>query len=210
MSRPRAIRLLWVLLMGGGMWLSVTQVVVHSELSDLLPEGTTATQRLLLNQARSGLAGRILLLALEGGNPDELAQVSRAFSERLRANEHFTLVENGAQDVRPQRRGIVYESRFLLSPKVGPDTFSSDSLRRALEHRLDDLRSPLAPLVKETIPEDPTGEFVAILSAWSGGDRPGKHRSVWLSRDRSKALLLVETTARRCAGRAIRSKLRRA
>jgi predicted exporter len=195
MSRPRAIALLWVVLMGGGLWWSATRVIVHSELSDLLPEGTTATQRLLLNQARSGLAGRILLLALEGGNPDELAQASRAFSERLRANEHFTLVENGAQDVRPQRRGIVYESRFLLSPKVGPDTFSSDSLRRALEHRLDDLRSPLAPLLKETIPEDPTGEFVAILSAWSGGDRPGKYRSVWLSRDRSKALLLVEAKA---------------
>ena len=60
MSRMRAIALLWVVLMGGGLWLSATRVIVHSELSDLLPEGTTATQRLLLNQARSGLAGRIV------------------------------------------------------------------------------------------------------------------------------------------------------
>ena len=89
MSRERVIALLWVVLMAGGMWLSATHVVVHSELSDLLPEGTTATQRLLLTQVRSGLAGRLMLLALEGGSQDELAQVSRELSERLRAERTF-------------------------------------------------------------------------------------------------------------------------
>src|SRR5690349_14319734 len=195
MSRKHAIALLWVLLMAGGMWLSATQVAIHSELADLLPEGTTATQRLLLNQARSGLAGRLLLLAVEGGNVDALAEASREFSEQLRASGRFTLVENGAQSLLQQRGGIVFESRYLLSPMVGPDAFSRESLRRALENRLDDLRSPLASLVKTTIPEDPTGEFFAILSAWSGGDRPQKYRGVWLSKDRSKALLVVETHA---------------
>ena len=43
MNRNLSIPLLWVLLMAGGMWLSATHVSVHSELSDLLPEGTTAT-----------------------------------------------------------------------------------------------------------------------------------------------------------------------
>ena len=195
MSRGHGIAMLWVLLMAAGMWLAATQVAVHSELADLLPEGTTATQRLLLNQVRSGLAGRLLLLAVEGGAPDELAQASREFSERLRATGHFTLVENGAQDVRFREGDLIFESRYLLSPTIGRDAFSRDSLRRALEQRLDDLRSPLAPLVKATIPADPTGEFFAILSAWSGDDRPEKHRGVWVSKDRSKALLLVETKA---------------
>jgi predicted exporter len=195
MSRKHAIALLWVLLMAGGMWLSATQVAIHSELADLLPEGTTATQRLLLNQARSGLAGRLLLLAVEGGDIDALAEASRELTERLRASARVTLVENGAQNLTPQRRGIVFESRYLLSPMIGPDTFSREALRRALEHRLDDLRSPLAPLVKTTIPEDPTGEFFAIVSTWSGTDRPQKYHGVWLSKDRSKALLVVETKA---------------
>ncbi|HTL62877.1 MAG TPA: MMPL family transporter [Nitrospira sp.] len=195
MSRKHAIALLWVLLMAGGMWLSATHVAIHSELADLLPEGTTATQRLLLNQARSGLAGRLLLLGLEGGDVDALAEASRELSERLRASGRFTLVENGAQDIRQQRLGIVFESRYLLSPMVGPDAFSRESLRRALENRLDDLRSPLAPLVKTTIPEDPTGEFFAVVSTWSGADRPQTYRGVWFSKDRSKALMLIETKA---------------
>lgn len=195
MSRTSVIPLLWILLMAGGMWLSATHVAVHSELGDLLPEGTTATQRLLLTQVRSGLAGRLVLLALEGGNPDELAQASREFGERLRASEHFTLVENGAQDLMPQDRALVFRSRYLLSPRIGPDRFSPDSLRAALEQRLDDLRSPLAPLMKDTIPADPTGEFFTVMTAQFGEDRPAKHRGVWMSKDMSKALLLVETKA---------------
>ena len=195
MSRKHAITLLWAFVMACGLWLSATRVVVHSELGDLLPEGTTATQRLLLTQVRSGLAGRLILLALEGGNSDQLARASREFSERLRATGHFALVENGAQGLMPQDRAVLFGSRYLLSPAIGEASFSTASLRLALEQRLDDLRSPLAPLIKETIPADPTGEFFAIVSAWSGHDRPGKHRGVWVSKDHSKALLLVETHA---------------
>jgi hypothetical protein len=38
-----------------------------------------------------------VLMALDGGDPDELAEGSREFSRRLRGSGHFTLVENGAQ-----------------------------------------------------------------------------------------------------------------
>ena len=195
MNRKLSVPLLWVLLMAGGMWLSATLVSVHSELSDLLPEGTTATQRLLLTQVRSGPAGRLMLLALEGGGPDEMAQVSRELSERLRASGRFALVENGAQGLTPQERNIVFQTRYLLSPRVGREAFTSESLREALKERLDDLRSPLASLIKETIAADPTGEFLTIVSAWSAEDRPAKHRGIWISKDHSKALLVVETKA---------------
>ena len=62
MSGKHAIALLWALVMAYGLWLSATGVAVHSELADLLPDGTTATQRLLLTQVRTGLAGRLILL----------------------------------------------------------------------------------------------------------------------------------------------------
>ena len=195
MSRKHSIALLWVLMMAGGFWLSATQVAVHSELGDLLPEGTSATQRLLLSQVRSGLAGRLLLLALEGGNPDELAQVSRDFADRLTKSGNFALVANGTQGMTPQDHGLIFQYRYLLSPRVGREAFSTESLRDALQQRVDDLRSPLAPLIKETIAADPTGEFFTILSGWSADDRPAKHRGVWMSRDHSKALLLVQTKA---------------
>jgi predicted exporter len=194
MTRPPTIALLWLLVMAGGIWLSATHVSVRSELGDLLPEGTTATQRLLLTQVRSGLAGRVILLAITGGNPDALARTSKDFSGRLRASAHITLVENG-EGLMPQERDAVFQSRYLLSPAVGPDAFSTESLRAALQQRIDDLRSPLSALVKQAIPADPTGEFVAILAAWSGEQRPAAHRGVWMSKDRSKALLLVQTKA---------------
>src|SRR5688500_13719907 len=176
-----------------GLWLIMTNVAVHSELADLLPEGTTPTQRLLLTQVKRGMAGRLLLLAIEGGAPDELAESSRAFSERLRETGHFEAVANGSEASGMGDREIVFRSRYLLSPKIGPEAFSSESLRRELEQRLDDLRSPVAPLIKHTIREDPTGETLAILTASSHGERPDTHRGVWISRDRSKALLVAET-----------------
>ena len=195
MSRKYGLAILWALSMACGLWLVATRVAVHSELADLLPEGTTATQRLLLNQVRSGIAGRLMLLAIEGGNPDELARASKDFYERLLAGGHFNLIANGTQAATPQDRQILFRSRYLLSRQIGPDSFSAESLRRALEQRLDDLRSPLAPMIKETIPSDPTGEFMTILSVLSGQGGPAKHRGVWMSSDRSKALLLAETKA---------------
>lgn len=195
MNRRFGIIGLWALAMLCGMWLVSTRVAVHSELADLLPEGTTASQRLLLTQVRTGMAGRILLLAIEGGDPDTLAQASKAFGRRLLATGHFDVVENGAQVLAKSDQDVLFKSRYLLSPHMGPDAFSAESLRHALAQRLDDLRSPLAPLIKETIPGDPTGEFLSLLKDWSGQERAKKYRGVWMSGDHSKALLVAETTA---------------
>lgn len=195
MKRSFAIPLLWILSMAGAMWLSATHVAVHSELGDLLPEGTTATQRLLLTEVRSGLTGRLLLLALEGTDLDQLAEASWLFSERLRASGQVALVENGAQGMTPGERATIFQARYLLSPNIRAEVFSSESLREALERRLDDLRSPFAAVVKETIPADPTGEFLTLVSGWSSEASPAKHGGVWVSKDHSKALLLVQTRA---------------
>ena len=199
MSRRLGLRVvvlgIWTLAMACGLWLVTTRVAVHSELADLLPEGTTATQRLLLTQVRTGIAGRILLLAIDGGEPGALADASRAFSQRLLATGHFDVVGNGAQVLAKSDQDVLFKSRYLLSRHISPEAFSVESLRHALEQRLDDLRSPLAALIKETIPGDPTGEFLGILNDWSGREGPEKYRGVWMSGDHSKALLVAETKA---------------
>ena len=187
--------LVWVLLITGALWCIGTRLSVHSELSDLLPEGTTATQRLLLTQVRSGLAARLMLLAIEGSHPDELARLSKGLGEGLRENSQIDFVGNGTQSLSPEERQVLFRSRYLLSRTASADTFSADSLHVALEQRLDDLRSPLAPMMKEYIPTDPTGEFLGILQSWSGWEAPAKHRGVWMSADRRRALLVVETKA---------------
>ncbi|TKS60653.1 MAG: hypothetical protein EWM72_01203 [Nitrospira sp.] len=185
--------LVWVVLITGAFWFTATRLSVHSELGDLLPEGTTATQRLLLNQVRSGLAGRLMLLAIEGAQPDELARLSKALGDGLRGNAQIDFVGNGMQGLSPEERQVLFHSRYLLSPTVRAETFSIDSLHAALEQRLDDLRSPLAPMIKEYIPTDPTGEFIGILRSWSGWEAPAKHLGVWMSADRHRALMVVET-----------------
>jgi predicted exporter len=187
--------LVWVALITGALWFTATRLSVHSELGDLLPEGTTATQRVLLTQVRSGLAGRLMLLAIEGSHPDELARLSKALGEGLQKNSQIDFVGNGTQALSPEERQVLFRSRYLLSRTVDADTFSADSLHVALEQRLDDLRSPLGPMIKEYIPSDPTGGFLGILQSWSGWEAPAKHRGVWMSADRHRALLVVETKA---------------
>ncbi len=193
MRQKYGVWALWALAMLGGLWLVFTSVAVHSELGDLLPEGTTAAQRLLLTQLRSGQAGRLLLLAIEGGNPDELADTSKALRERLHTSGHFLFVANGNQAVERRDWDILFRWRYLLSPQVGHESFSRESLHHTLEQRLEDLRSPLAPFIKPTLREDPTGEVLAILDAVSPEETPAAHRSAWMSRDRSRALLVAET-----------------
>ncbi len=187
--------LVWIVFFIGALWLTATSLSVHSDLGDLLPEGTTSTQRLLLTQVRSGLAGRLILLAIEGAQADELAGLSKALGDGLRRNAQIDFVGNGTQTLSSKEQQVLFGSRYLLSPTVRAEAFSAGSLQAALESRLDDLRSPLAPLIKEYIPTDPTGEFLGILQSWSGWEAPAKHLGVWMSADRHRALMVVETKA---------------
>ncbi|MBH0193141.1 MAG: MMPL family transporter, partial [Nitrospira sp.] len=193
MSGRRWVPALWLAIMACGLWFVSTRLSIHSELGDLLPEGSTATQRLLLSQVRTGLSGRLILLAMEGAPPDELATISVALGESLRADGRFGFVGNGTQTWSKAEQAVITGSRYLLSRTVTADRFSESSLRRALDQRLDDLRSPLAPLIKESVPSDPTGEVLGIVQSWSGWDPPTKYRGVWMSVDHTRALLVVET-----------------
>ncbi len=184
---------LWLIVMAGGVWFSVTQLSIHNDLADLLPQGSTWTQRLLLSQVRTGLSGRLILLGLEGENPDELARVSKLLGEALRSDHRLGFVGNGMQTWSKEEQAFLSKSRYLLSPTLTAETFSESSLRQALGLRLDDLRSPLAPILKASIPTDPTGEVFRILQSWAGWDVPEKYRGVWMSADHTLALLVVET-----------------
>ena len=193
MTVRRWIPALWSVVMACGVWYSATQVSIHNDLGDLLPEGSTATQRLLLTQVQKGLSGRLILLALEGAGPDELAALSRSLAETLRADGRLGFVGNGLQTWSKEEQALLTGSRYLLSRTVTADRFSESSLRAALEQRLDDLRSPLGGMIKESIPSDPTGEVWSLVQSWSGWDAPEKYRGIWMTSDRTKALLVVET-----------------
>ena len=187
--------LIWCMVMGLGAWFTATHTHVESELSRLLPEGATPTERLLLTELRTGATARLILLALEGENADRLAETSKQLAAWMRKSGAFHYVGNGEQAWTQEERERLFQYRYVLSPHVQESMFSRDQLRHSLEQRMSDLTSPLSPMVKALIPADPTGEFMKILQAWMTWTAPRRHQGVWFSSDLRRALLVAETKA---------------
>jgi predicted exporter len=187
--------LIWCIALGLGAWFVATRVHVESDLSRLLPEGVSPTERLLLTELRTGAAGRLILMALEGQDADRLAGASKQLAAWMRDNDAFQYVANGEQAWTQEEQDRLFQYRYLLSPGVQPSTFSQHHLRDDLEQRLRDLASPLSPMIKALIPADPTGELMTILQTWMTWTVPARHQGVWFSPDLRRALLVAETKA---------------
>ncbi|HVB66666.1 MAG TPA: MMPL family transporter [Acetobacteraceae bacterium] len=129
---------------------------------------------------------------------EQLAQASRALTARLVATGAFTLVRNGAGSLAasPEAR-FLFAHRYLLSPAVTPEAFTTTALRVDLQRLLAGLRSSAAPLVERFGLADPTGAFLALARVWLGGSRIGVADGVWFAADRPagrpRALILAET-----------------
>ena len=163
------------MVLGLGAWFVATRVHMETELSRLFPEGATPTERLLLTELRTGPTGRLILMALEGGDADLLAEASTQLAAWMRGSGAFQYVGNGEVAWTKEERERLFQYRYVLSPSVQESTFSRDHLRESLELRLSELSSPLSPMVKELIPADPTGEFMRILQAWMTWTAPKRH-----------------------------------
>ena len=129
---------------------------------------------------------------------EQLAQASRALTARLVATGAFTLVRNGAGSLAasPEAR-FLFAHRYLLSPAVTPEAFTTTALRVDLQRLLAGLRSSAAPLVERFGLADPTGAFLALARVWLGGSHIGVADGVWFAADRPagrpRALILAET-----------------
>jgi predicted exporter len=181
--------------MGFGAWFVATRTHIETELSRMLPEGATPTERLLLTELRTGVAGRLILMALEGQDPDRLAGASKQLAAWMRDSGAFQYVGNGEQAWTKEERERLFQDRYVLSPSVQESTFSRARLRDSLEQRLRELASPISSMVKGLIPADPTGELMNILQTWNTWTGTTRHQGVWFSSDRRRALLLAETKA---------------
>lgn len=187
--------LIWCLVLGFGAWFVAARAQVETELSRLLPDGATPTERLLLTELRTGATGRLILLALEGEGADRVAEANKQLATWMRNSGSFRYVGNGEQAWTKEERERLFQNRYMLSPGVQESAFSRDHLRNSLELRLNDLTSPLSPMIKEMIPADPSGEFMKILQAWMTSTAPARHQGVWFSSDQRRTLLVAETHA---------------
>ncbi len=168
---------------------------LRSDLSLFLPGGHNLEQQLLLDQLREGPASRLILLGIEGGDGAGRSRVSRLLSQQLSANGLFTQINNGDHSLQPDRWLTLFAYRYLLSPRVNREHFSADSLRAALEMRLQELASPLSALHARLLPADPTGELLALEQLLRPQQVPASSNGVWSSGDGSRAILVAETRA---------------
>jgi predicted exporter len=179
--------------------LAATVVVVFAhyttDLSAFLPRSPTATQRMLVDQLREGIASRLILIGIEGADSAERARICLAMGRHLRADPQFVAVNNGEPVGLDRDRELLFNHRYLLSEAVSTDRFTPTGLENAIQETLDLLASPMGMLAKSLLPRDPTGEMLQIIDQLGSERQPPSVDGVWASRDGKRALLVAQTRA---------------
>jgi predicted exporter len=195
MTRSRALALgLWLLGMGLAA-IVVARARFSADLSAFLPRVPSPAQRLLVDQLQNGLAARLILIGIEGGDAAQRAQASSALTARLSAQEAFLAVNNGEAAIAERDRSFLFEHRYQLSTAVNAQRFSVSGLRAAIDSSLDLISSPAGLLAKSLLRSDPTGETVQVIDQLAQAGAPHSEQGVWSSPDGRRALLLAETRA---------------
>lgn len=184
----------WVVLLAGLTWFVQRQMQVGTDLRLFLPSPTTPAQRLLLEEVGEGPASRVLVIALEGAPPEQLADASRALVDSLQSSPHFRLVTNGeiTFDAIPDEL-LAY--RYLLSPTLDSHALDAKYLHQQLVARARDLASPAGAFLEPWLPRDPTLELLKVLQRWQPMQEPRREFDVWFDREGRRALLLAQTKA---------------
>jgi predicted exporter len=166
-----------------------------ADLSAFLPSHPTAEQQLLMDQLKDGLASRLILVGIDGADEQTRAALSKAMAQKLRSNPAFVSVNNGEDITSERDRTYLFTHRYLLSPAVTPERFSSEGLHAAISDSIDQIASPAGLLMKSLLPHDPTGEMLQLMDTMSGTSHPEMVEGAWASRDGKTALLLLQTSA---------------
>jgi predicted exporter len=185
---------LWVALLAGLTWFVQRQLQVGADLRLFLPSPTTPEQQLLLEEIGEGPASRVLVIALEGAPPEELADTSRAFAESLQSNPHFRVVTNGEMSLESVPEELL-AYRYLLSPTLDSRPLDAKYLHEELIARARDLSSPAGAFLEPWLPRDPTLELLKVLQRWQPMQEPNRLFDVWFDREGRRALLLAQTQA---------------
>jgi len=190
----RTALLAWFAIVAASAWWIARHVAFTADLTAFLPASSGRLERLLVEQLRSGVASRTMLIAIEGGAPPELARFSRELARALAADRRFEYVINGAAEFTQAARELGLKHRYLLSPTVSAERFSEQSLARALRENLNRLATLEGAAFKGTLARDPTGELRSLAEA-AGQGAPASRQGVWFSEDGARALLLAQTAA---------------
>jgi len=166
-----------------------------ADLSAFLPSTPSAEQAVLLDQLKSGVAARLVLIGIEGGSAAQRSEASLQLGQALRASGAFDAVHNGDNAGFEATGRFLFEHRYLLSPAVDAQRFSVEGLRGGIEEATSLLGTPAGAAIKAVILRDPTGETIRMAEAMLPAQAPRSDGRVWVSRSAARAVLLATTLA---------------
>lgn len=190
----RSLLIAWCVFLAPVAWWTTTTLKVSADLRDFLPEPRTEAQRLLLQNIGESPASRLLLLYIQGDEPEKLARISSSLSEALTERSEFTFVANGAGDgIDFPEEMLAY--RYLISDAFDSIPLDSNRLAHEIADRADDMTSPAVVMIEDILPRDPTLEMLRLAERWQPREQPSIRSGVWFSRDGEGALLVAATRA---------------
>ncbi len=187
-----------------GLWLALlvlcgviaARASYRTQMGDFLPHSASLEQQVLAQQVNGGAASHILLVALEGAPTATLAALSEDLAGKLRDNAAFIDVMNGDDHSLAQIQDFIWRNRYLLSDSVTPQRFTAEGLHTALTSDIGLLGTDLAPVLSQSLPQDPTGEALNLMSTLAPASAgPAVNDGVWTSPQGDDALLLLHTAA---------------
>ncbi len=182
----------------------IARTEFRADFSAFLPNRPTPAQQVLVEQLKSGAGASLLLVGIESsaeGVPSaaetaRLARLSAQFAARLRENDAIKSVQNGEPqaDTGDAVDDLLFANRYLLSPAVDEEHFSTDGLRKALRASVDAIASGSGLMVKQLFARDPTGEMLRLIDRLLPiGAGPAIRDGHWFDATGRTVLLLLQT-----------------
>ncbi|WP_376692909.1 MMPL family transporter [Wenzhouxiangella sp. EGI_FJ10409] len=183
--------LLALLVLAGAGFFTFAGLELDYRLDAFLPAPGTAQQEIVVDQVSGGSAGRLILAAVEGGSPPDLAQASRRLAEQWRGLEGVERVDNGNWSDDDALVEKLMQARFALVPDVA-GRVQPDAVADALDQRLSDLAFA-GQRVENLIARDPLGLVEALGAELSAAGRIRTVDGMWFDDAGERALLLVHS-----------------
>jgi len=185
----------FILLVGAALIYVATRLSVNADFSAFLPNATSSEQRFLASELKEGVAGRLLLIDIANGPPQQLADVSRALALRLAGDAAFRYVSNGDANIARRDLDVIRAHRYVLSNAVTEQRYSVEGLRDALAARLRALSGGAGFVENAFVAEDPTAETLHVVEQLAPATQPRREFGVWFDSTGARAVLIAQTRA---------------
>ena len=166
----------------------VTRLELSFDLSAFLPKQASLAHDILVEQIRTGPGSRLLVIGINGAKGEQLVELSDQLKQALSVNPAFVTVMNGRFSEDTTQVPEPVNSYYLLMRDID---YSRDSLRQALQLRLQDLAFGGGSVLLDLIARDPFLATLDIIVRLAPVDMSG---DMWISADGS-AVLMAETHA---------------